>query len=219
MRTNHAYRATQTGARLRRLLAGLSAAVTLGLILSACGSGSDQSDGTSPDSSADHNAADIKFATDMIQHHAQALAMVDLTQGRPISAQLEKLAEEIRAAQGPEIETMADWLTEWGEDVPPTVRDHTNAGHDMSGMGEMGDMDASEMPGMMSDDDMEQLQKASDNDFENMWLTMMIRHHEGAVDMAKAEVADGKYQPAVDTAEQIVDTQQQEIKTMFGMVS
>lgn len=217
MRIENLHRTTRT--RLRTIAAAASVAAALGLTLSACGGGSDQSDGSSQVSSADHNDADVAFATDMIQHHAQALAMVDLTQDRPISAELRKLAEEIRAAQGPEIETMADWLTKWGEDVPSTVRDHANAGHDMGDMGGMDGMDASEMPGMMSDEDMTLLKDASDGDFENMWLTMMIKHHEGAVEMAQTEITDGTYQPAVDTAEQIVEAQQHEIKTMFGMVS
>lgn len=214
MRTNNLHRTTRT--RLRTIAAAASVAATLGLTLSACGDRSDQSEGSSQVSSADHNEADVTFATDMIQHHAQALAMVDLTQDRPISAELRKLAEEIRAAQGPEIETMADWLTKWDEEVPSTVRDHANAGHDM---GDMGGMDASEMPGMMSDEDMTLLKDASDGDFENMWLTMMIKHHEGAVEMAQTEITGGTYQPAVDTAEQIVEAQQHEIKTMLGMVS
>ena len=46
------------------------------------------------------------------------------------------MAEQIRDAQAPEIETFTDWLTDWDEEVPETVRDHANAGHDMDDMGE-----------------------------------------------------------------------------------
>ncbi len=204
--------------RLRTTASAVAVAAGLALTVTACGGDSDQG-GASQVSSADHNKADVTFATDMIQHHAQALAMVDLMQDRTVSADLRKLADQIQAAQGPEIETMVDWLTDWDEDVPPTVRDHANAGHDMGDMGDMGGMDAADMPGMMSDDEMKALEDAPDGEFENMWLTMMIKHHEGAVEMAQTEISDGTYGPAIDTAQQIIAAQQDEIETMDGMVS
>ena len=78
-------------------------------------------------SETDHNDADVAFATDMIQHHAQALSMVDLTEGRTLDPEVKQLAEDIRATQAPEIEKMADWLQDWDEKVPATMRDHSNA--------------------------------------------------------------------------------------------
>ena len=73
------------------------------------------------------NDADVDFATAMIPHHAQALVMVDLTLGRELSPEVQQLTEDIQAAQGPEIELMVDWLTQWDQPVPETMRDHTNA--------------------------------------------------------------------------------------------
>ena len=114
-------------------------------------------------SATEHNDADVTFASDMSTHHAQALSMVDLTLDRPLDPEVQALAEDIRAAQGPEIETMADWLTEWGEEVPATMRDHANAGHDMGDMSDtMDDMGHDDMPGMMTADDMDGLENASD---------------------------------------------------------
>lgn len=85
----------------------------------------------------------MTFVTNMIQHNAQALAMVDLTMGRPLDPKMEQLAEAIRATQGPEIETMTDWLTDWDETVPETMRDHGNVGHDQGDVvGAMGGMDS-----------------------------------------------------------------------------
>uniref|UniRef100_UPI0035618497 DUF305 domain-containing protein n=1 Tax=Nocardioides sp. TaxID=35761 RepID=UPI0035618497 len=92
------------------------------------------------------NDADVAFGTDMIPHHAQALLMVDMTIGRELSPEFRALTEGIRDAQGPEIEQMTTWLTEWDQPIPETARDHSNS-HDGMGMG----MD-SDMPGMMSDD-------------------------------------------------------------------
>jgi uncharacterized protein (DUF305 family) len=170
--------------------------------------------------SEDFNQADVDFATDMIQHHAQALSMVDLTMGRPLDPEVQALAEQIRAAQAPEIEQMVDWLTAWGEDVPETVRDHANAGHDMGDMDmgdDMGGMD-SDMPGMMSAADMDALAAASDEEFQDMWLEMMIEHHEGAVQMAETEQSEGRYKDAVDLAGSIIESQSEEIATMKDLL-
>ena len=189
--------------RLRSLLGAVVAGLCLAL--SGCG-GSD--DGTATElSSTEHNDADVQFATDMIQHHAQALAMVDLTRGRPLDPEVKRLAEDIRAAQGPEIETMVGWLTEWGEEVPDTMRDHSHAGHDM------GDMD-DDMPGMMTSEEMAALEGASDAEFQDLWLQMMIEHHEGAVAMAKEELAGGRHPQAKTMAQAIIDGQTAEIAQM-----
>jgi uncharacterized protein (DUF305 family) len=190
----------------------------LGVTLAACG---DDSDGGSPSSTQTasngdvFNDADVSFASDMIQHHAQALSMVDLTEGRTLDPQVQQLAEGIQAAQGAEIETMSDWLTAWDEEVPATMRDHSNAGHNMGGdMAEqMGGMD-SDMPGMMSAEEMDELQDASDAEFQDMWLEMMVRHHEGAVEMAQTEQKDGKFADAVELSKTIEATQNKEIDQM-----
>jgi uncharacterized protein (DUF305 family) len=201
---------------------GAIAALTVGLSLVLAGCGDDEPPGNTETNNerADHNEADVAFASDMIQHHAQALAMVDLTVERQLDPDVQQLVEDIRAAQGPEIETMTDWLTEWGEPIPATVRDHVNAeddGHDMEGMEE--DDTGMDMPGMMSEEEMAELEAASGAEFQDMFLTMMIEHHEGAVEMAQTEQADGQYQPAVSLAEQIETGQMAEIETMQGLLS
>ena len=195
------------------------AALTLGvsLTLSACGS-DDPTRASSTASTTDHNDADVTFATEMVQHHAQALSMVDLTMGRELAPEVQTLAEDIRAAQAPEIESMTDWLTAWGEDVPETVRDHANAGHDMEGMDD-GDMGQAEVPGMMSADDMATLADASDEDFQDLWLEMMVEHHQGAIQMAETEEADGQYAPAVELARNIQESQTAEIEKMQALLS
>jgi uncharacterized protein (DUF305 family) len=115
---------------------------------------------------------------------------------------------------------MADWLTSWGEEVPETMRGHANAGHDMDDMSDnMDDMGHDDMPGMMSADDMDALENASDSEFQDMWLEMMVEHHEGAVEMAQEQQDNGQYKPAVDLAAAVVETQTAEIdkmKTMLG---
>ncbi len=196
------------------------AALTLGLSLALTACGSDDSNDTSTAvSTTEHNDADVAFATDMIQHHAQALAMVDLTMDRDLDPEVQTLAEDIREAQAPAIEIMTGWLTEWDEPIPATVRDHVISddpdGHDMGDGDDMG----SDMPGMMTGEDMTALEEASDAEFQNMWLEMMVEHHEGAVQVAETEQAEGQYKPAVNLAEDIQKSQEAEIEKMQGLLS
>jgi uncharacterized protein (DUF305 family) len=199
------------------------AALTLGLTLALAGCGDDEpvaNDGST--SRTDHNDADVAFASDMIQHHAQALAMVDLTVERELDPDVQQIVDQIRSTQVPEIETMTDWLVEWDEPIPATVNDHLNADgdHDMGDMEGMdGDDTGMDMPGMMSDGQMADLEAAGDAEFQDLFLTMMIEHHEGAIEMAQTEQDDGQYSPAVSLAEEIEAAQAAEIETMQGLLS
>ncbi len=197
--------------RPTRILAMLT--LGLALTLTACGNDEATPEASTRVSATEHNDADVSFASDMVQHHAQALSMVDLTVDRTLDPEVHQLAEAIRGAQGPEIETMTNWLQDWDQPVPETMRDHANA--DSGGMDAMGDSD---MPGMMSGDDFTQLEDASDADFQTMWLQMMLAHHEGAVEMAQTEQSDGQYQDAVDLAGSVVDTQTAEIDQMKALL-
>ena len=143
--------------------------------------------------------------------------MVTMTDGRTLSPDFKQLTEGIRAAQVPEIEQMSGWLSDWGKKVPETSNDHMNSGHDMGDMNSGSGM--GDMPGMMSQDDFDQLKSTSGNAFESMWLTMMIRHHEGAIEMAKTEVKNGKFGDAVKLAKSIETSQTAEIKTMKAMLA
>ncbi|MCY0956881.1 DUF305 domain-containing protein [Streptomyces sp. H27-H5] len=192
-------------------------AVAAGLVLAACGSdNSANTAGTTPatttapaSTEADrHNQADVTFAQGMIPHHRQAVLMSDMVATHGASADVKTLAEKIKKAQAPEIETMSGWLKAWGEKVP--------TGHSMDGMGH-GD-DDSGMPGMMNDQDMNQLGNAKGNAFDTMFLTMMIEHHEGAIDMAKTEKQQGAYGPATALADDIITSQTAEIAQMRTML-
>ncbi|EGD42836.1 lipoprotein [Nocardioidaceae bacterium Broad-1] len=183
------------------------------LTLTACGdsddsmpgmSGMDSSTGAeSTDSNVGFNDSDVTFASEMIPHHRQAVEMAVLAETRAKSSDVKELAAAIKDAQDPEIRTMSGWLTSWGEPVP----------EDMSGM----DMSSS-MPGMMSSDDMDKLSRAIADEFDQMFLTMMIEHHEGAIEMAKTEQADGTSPDAVALAKQIETAQTDEITTMKGLL-
>lgn len=188
-----------------------AATLTLALTATAACGGS-TGDTASSDSSSDHNAADVSFAQDMLVHHAQAIEMVDLTEGRQLDPKVEKLAAEIKDAQAPEIETFTGWLNDWDETVPD------GSMSDMEDMEGMEGMDH-DMPGMMSDADMQFLEAAPDEFFQDEWLDMMIEHHKGAIEMAEAQIEDGQYQPAVELAEQIATSQDAEVTTMRKLLA
>ena len=197
-----------------RVVLSLAAVVVgVSLLLGACSSDHDgmnmgSSKNTSADapaipSDADFNAADVAFAQEMIPHHAQAIQMADIALERTQSAEIRQLATAIKGAQDPEIEQMSSWLTDWSQPVPDL-----NAGMTMGGMGDM------TSGTMMTEAEMTDLENASGAGFDQMFLEMMIAHHEGAIDMAEQELADGKYQPTKDLAQQIIDAQTAEIAQM-----
>ena len=188
------------------------AALTVSAVfaLAACGGGDDSgsaasSPSVSAETSADaHNAQDVSFAQGMIPHHQQAIEMAELADGRAASTQVKDLAARVEKAQGPEITTMTGWLKSWDEKVPESM-----PGMDHSGMAGMDGM-----AGMMDSADMDKLKKASGKDFDSMFLTMMVEHHEGAVEMATTEKAKGEYKAATAMAGDIVTAQNAEISEM-----
>ncbi len=183
-------------------------ALAVALTVAACGSDEDSAPASADTSSTQedsgtseaHNAADVSFAVDMIPHHRQAIQMADAVFSRE-NTTLGSLAEQIKAAQDPEIETMSQWLTTWGEEVP-------------EGTGGMGSMD---MNTMMSSEDMDSLMRMDGTQFDAMWLRMMIEHHRGAIEMAEVELAEGEQPEVKELASSIIEAQQQEITTMEQM--
>jgi len=195
----------------------LAAAVALSLAatLGACGddSGSgDQAGGATAAPSASESAAmsmpadvndqDSSFASDMIVHHRQAIEMAELASSRASSSEVKELAARIAAAQAPEIKTLSGWLTSWGMKPP----------------GDSQGMDHRSMPGMMSQAEMSEMSGMTGAGFDEMFLTMMIEHHEGALSMAEAEQSTGKNAEVKAFADKVIADQTAEIAKMQGML-
>jgi len=208
--------------RARRRGAALLTALAMSLGTAACAGDNDDGDRPSDERTAADgavfNEADVDFATQMIPHHAQAIEMVTLTDTRVLDPEVEQLAESIRDAQTPEVETMVDWLTAWGEKIPETSIDHSNAGHDMGDMPSMDGTDT-DLPGMMSAEEMQALARASDAEFQDLWLRMMVEHHQGAIAMAEVEQADGRFPDAVSLARSIETSQRAEIEQIKALLA
>ena len=166
--------------------------------------------------SSDHNAQDVSFAQDMVPHHTQAVQMADMALAQGSSTKVKDLATRIKAAQGPEIARMKGWLTTWGEPLAATSGDTDHAGGMSMGSGGGAGMNMG--TGMMSEAQMNQLRGATGADFDRMFLTMMVEHHQGAVAMSRTELDKGRYGPAKQLAQAITDAQQKEIAEMQGLL-
>jgi uncharacterized protein (DUF305 family) len=182
-----------------RIIALLAAVVTTAGV-SSCGAASPP---PGPDAqSTKHNAADVTFVQKMIPHHQQALEMAAMVPSRTTNRELRIMAKHIELDQQAQIDTLQALLQQWGT---PLALDHM--GHD--GMG---------MEGMVDADTMKKLPTLDGPKFDDLWLRSMISHHEGAVEMAKPEVAQGENPETVKMAKIIIEWQQFEIGQMHAML-
>jgi uncharacterized protein (DUF305 family) len=170
------------------------------LVSAACGG----NDG--PAAGSKFNDQDAAFAQEMIPHHRQAVEMAKLADTRANSRDVKTLARAIEDAQDPEIAKMEGWLEDWNKPVPD---------ESMSGMNH-GSQDP--MEGMMSDADRDSLVDASGTEFDTMFLTMMVKHHQGAITMAGSEMANGKNPEALALAKTIRGAQTGEIARMGDLL-
>ena len=122
--------------------------------------------------------ADVHFVTGMIPHHAQAVKMAGWAPTHGASAALHRFAERIVVAQRDEIAMMRTWLGTQG--VPVPAADATHMMMERDGMSH-----AMLMPGMLSDEEMAQLDRARGTEFDRLFLQFMIRHHQGAITMVE----------------------------------
>jgi uncharacterized protein (DUF305 family) len=122
------------------------------------------------------NPADVAFMTGMIHHHAQAIVMAGWSATHDASPSIRTLSERIIVSQRDEIRSMQQWLREMGEPAPEA----SAAGQRMVMGGVEHDM---LMPGMLTPEQMQQLDSARGRAFDRLFLTFMIQHHEGALTM------------------------------------
>jgi uncharacterized protein (DUF305 family) len=128
--------------------------------------------------------ADVEFMSGMIPHHAQAVIMAGWAQSHGARADVRTLCQRIMIAQRDEIRMMRHWLAERGQEVP----DSMSTRHIMR----MGDMvHEMMMPGMLTDDEMAALDRARGTAFDRLFLTGMIRHHKGAIEMVQELFSHG----------------------------
>ena len=161
--------------------------------------------------------ADVKFMQDMIHHHAQAVEMSDLIDARSNRDEIKTLGQRIAMSQDDEMEFMRDWLRERNQPIVESMADHTAHG------GAHGSHVAAElMPGMISAREMAALAATSDAEFDTMFLQLMIKHHQGAITMVDALLAQtGSAQDPVlfEFASEVKTEQNIEIERMTSMLA
>lgn len=170
-----------------------------------------------------YTQAEVDFMTGMIGHHAQALIMSGLAPENAGSNSIRILAARIINAQNDEIATMQRWLEDRGEPVPQVHIDGLNLmvhipgqDHDMAG-----GHDHAMMPGMLTREQLEELAAARGAEFDRLFLTYMIQHHEGATTMVDEMFATdgaGNDEQAFRLATDINVDQETEIARMQKML-
>ncbi len=179
--------------------------MTGALLFTACGGHdmSDMSTGSTDtnvtDSERGFNDADIMFAQMMIPHHEQAIELADMALDPTLMAsdQVEALASQIKNAQDPEIDLMAQWLDEWEQPLMDMSVDHSMT-----------------MEGMLSVDELGAIGQMNGEEFDQAWIQSMIAHHQGTIEMADTVKEEGKSALVQELADAIIEAQKLEIDTL-----
>ena len=145
------------------------------------------------------NSADFAYARMMIEHHTQALTMTELAPKQAESSKVQRLAERIAAAQGPEIASMQSWLKAHGGEKKDAGHQHET------------------MPGMATEAQLKSLRAARGKAFDTLFLKLMITHHDGAITMATDVKAQGNNIQIEEMADDVIAQQTSEIGRMRDM--
>ena len=186
---------------MRRIIA-LSLAATALFGLTACSTSatvdhSGHSDHTTPTATADFSSADLMFAQMMIPHHQQAVDISFMALANTQNADVRTLAESIITHQSSEIVILKSWL-----DAAGVTLDDSHSMH---------------MQGMLTDEQLAALEAAKDGEFDKLWLTGMIAHHEGALLMAE-EVKNSTNKEVAEFASHVIEDQTAEIAKMKDLL-
>ncbi|WP_329330334.1 DUF305 domain-containing protein [Streptomyces luteogriseus] len=146
------------------------------------------------------NSADVSYVRMMIEHHAQALEMTELTPGRAESKDVKRIAERIAAGQKPEIEAMKGWLKSYGKPLKAERHEHAT------------------MPGMATQAQLKKLRAADGKAFDRLFLTLMTTHHQGAITMATDVKGQGNNIRVEEMADEVIAQQTSEITRMRNML-
>lgn len=180
------------------------------VLLTACGGSGDGAT-----ASGDHNRADVTFLRQMIPHHRQAVMMTLLADTRDAGPQVRDLATRIEDAQRREIGQMSDWLESWDEGYG-----HGDMGgmYDDDGSGD-GDGMMGDGNGMLDGGQMRDLVASRGAAFDRLFLTLMIEHHEGALEMTSEEQAEGENKDVIVLAKEMEKVQTAEIAEMRRLLA
>ena len=183
---------------LHRVVGVALAAAATGGLLAGCGAAPGPATGpvaagAAPVASQErHNQDDVVFLQHMLTHHLQTSTMSDLAHTKATSLRVKTIALRIKAAQDQQITRIRNLLGAW--DAP--------------------DSSSGEVPGLLTDQQLQQLKAATGNDFDQSFLQLMIAHQQGAIQMSQTEVAQGSDPQARRLAQDTITGQQSEITQM-----
>ncbi|MBV8997220.1 MAG: DUF305 domain-containing protein [Pseudonocardiales bacterium] len=185
--------------RIHRVAAAAVAAA--GLLAGCGGTGANPAEappqpaGAAPAGSQErHNKDDVAFLQNMLPHHVQTGTMSDLAHTKAASLRVKTIALRIKAAQDQQTTRIRNLLAAWGA---PTSADS-----------------GGQVPGTLTDQQIEQLKSATGGDFDQLFLQLMIDHQKGAIQMSQTELAQGSDPQARRLAQDTITGQQSEINQM-----
>lgn len=155
-------------------------------VLVSCGGGAKPSPEQTAANGVVFNGADATFARELLLQRSEEFALIDLTTARTLSPELLAFVEDAREVRATEVDQVTTWLTDWGKEVPTTVRDHAS-GHE----------------GVLhAFDDVE---RAPDSAFESAWIEAFLTELEESDDIASDEQLNGLYAEAKALADDVDD--------------
>ncbi|CAN5608138.1 hypothetical protein BH24ACT20_BH24ACT20_08080 [soil metagenome] len=155
-----------------------------------------------------NSSAEAGFARDMIVHHSQAVEMAEIVRDRTENDRINTLATDIALTQQAQIGQMQGWLDLWGLPV---------AGSEPA-MSWMGMAHEGRMPGMAAQEEVNRLRTLPPEEADQLFLRLMIPHHEAAVPMSEAALERTNNPTVENLANAIVASQQAEIEIMKEML-
>ncbi|GAA3736723.1 DUF305 domain-containing protein [Leifsonia bigeumensis] len=171
-------------------------------------------------------SAEAGFARDMQLHHQQAVEMSMIVRDETDDPDIRLLAYDIALAQQQQAGQMFSWLTVWG--LPQAASEpsmtwmvrpgRSGTGHD-HGAGEAAHVPGEPMPGLATDEQMAELSAATGVEAENLYLTLMIAHHKGGIDMAEAILDRSTNRVVTNLARGMIAAQQSEIDYMQELLA
>jgi uncharacterized protein (DUF305 family) len=174
--------------------------------------------GLGRDGAAVPGTVDVGFSRDMSRHHLQGVEIANLATDRSQDPAVRGLAFDIASTQNNQVGRMQGWLSLWG--YSPTGGETMGwMGSDMPGMHHSGSPDGALMPGMATEDELANLRSLQGPAFDVEFLRLMIRHHQGGLEMARYAQAHGETDVVRTLAKSIADSQTGETQLMTGMLA
>jgi uncharacterized protein (DUF305 family) len=157
---------------------------------------------------------DVAFMQGMIAHHVQALRMTRMVPSRTSRDDVPLFAERMDLSQEDEIALMRRWLEDRDEEVPSLLAAHEHGDEDVAHDGEL-------MPGMLTEEELAELEAADGEEFDRLFLEAMVRHHLGALQMVEdLYAADGGMEPEISRfAQHVYADQGIELSRMYDMLA